>query len=100
MCDKDINECTSNPCQNSGRCENVVGSYKCFCTAGFSGKNCSININECDTQNGTANCKNNGTCIDGDGKYTCNCSDPFTGNFDLTCISLLAGCQQGRICLQ
>ncbi|KAL2538442.1 Wall-associated receptor kinase 2 [Forsythia ovata] len=32
---RDINECESKPCQ--GTCENLQGSYKCFCPEGFEG---------------------------------------------------------------
>ena len=36
----DINECDSNPCQNSGSCTNGHNKYTCVCVAGFSGDRC------------------------------------------------------------
>ena len=32
-CELDINECQYDPpiCQNNGNCENMIGSYQCFC---------------------------------------------------------------------
>lgn len=85
-CDIDINECESNPCQYNSTClersnttlyslahsmdlpsvfsqpfsfENASG-YECVCVPGIMGKNCEININECESNP----CKH-GTCIDG-----------------------------------
>ena len=36
----DIDECSSNPCQNGGTCTDGVNSYSCACVAGTSGVNC------------------------------------------------------------
>ena len=38
--DLDIDECVSNPCENSGTCADAVNSYTCSCVAGFTGTNC------------------------------------------------------------
>ena len=38
----DINECSSNPCQNSGICVDEIGDYQCTCSTGFTGKSCEI----------------------------------------------------------
>ena len=48
-CDID-NACmsTSNPCRNNASCEpSLDGSANCICTAGWTGRNCTIDINEC-----------------------------------------------------
>lgn len=70
-CQYDINECYSSnffdlklkidkiffkyfenlfldPCQNNGLCINLVNDFQCSCALGYSGKNCEININECE----------------------------------------------------
>ncbi|XP_065901795.1 adhesion G protein-coupled receptor L4-like [Dysidea avara] len=47
----------------------------CNCVDGFTGENCSINIDDCDPNP----CLNNGTCADGFNSFTCNCVDGFTG---------------------
>lgn len=61
----DINECAQNPaiCEN-GACENLIGTYRCICNAGFevdsSGKVC-VDINECEKDVDICNggqCKN------------------------------------------
>lgn len=36
----DINECASLPCQNNGTCIDLINEYKCSCTNGYSGMNC------------------------------------------------------------
>lgn len=68
----------SGKCQNNGQCVNNPGSYTCTCTAAYTGWNCSININDCETDN-LPKCKNGGTCVDGEGKFTCSCKEPYMG---------------------
>ena len=36
----DINECSPNPCLNSGTCEDGINSYTCHCADGYTGPNC------------------------------------------------------------
>jgi hypothetical protein len=36
----DISECSSNPCQNGGRCTDQVNGYSCTCVAGYNGNRC------------------------------------------------------------
>ena len=50
------------PCQNGATCTNEgTNDYTCECVAGFTGKNCSTNIDECSPNP----CLNGGTCTDG-----------------------------------
>lgn len=44
------------------RCQDRVNDYLCVCPAGYEGKNCSANIDDCVT-NGQP-CKNGATCTD------------------------------------
>lgn len=44
------------------RCQDRVNDYFCVCPAGYKGKNCSTNIDDCVT-NGQP-CKNGATCTD------------------------------------
>ncbi|XP_074645849.1 cadherin EGF LAG seven-pass G-type receptor 2-like [Tubulanus polymorphus] len=41
-CLKRSNFCSSNPCKNLGECLNVFGTFKCKCSKGFGGHDCSI----------------------------------------------------------
>ena len=36
----DIDECSSNPCENGGTCNDAVDMYTCDCAAGYNGDNC------------------------------------------------------------
>ena len=40
--------CLSSPCQNGATCINQENNYECDCVAGFTGRNCEININDCE----------------------------------------------------
>ena len=57
------------PCINGGSCEDLIGDYKCNCATGFKGKNCEININECEL----SQCQNGATCVDKVNDYVCDC---------------------------
>ncbi len=46
-CTEDINECLSNPCNNGGTCENLIGRYICHCADGYSGKCTTIHRTTC-----------------------------------------------------
>ena len=36
----DINECSTRPCQNGGRCEDQVDGFQCRCANGYEGNVC------------------------------------------------------------
>ncbi|CAL7947161.1 unnamed protein product [Xylocopa violacea] len=99
-CEVDINECESSPCQYNGTClerSNIelyksdaltlpsifnqefsyanASGYECLCVQGVAGKNCEVNINECDSNPCQA-----GTCVDRIGGYTCECEEGFEGD--------------------
>ena len=78
-CTTDTDECTrNNPCQNGATCNNTLGSYNCFCAAGYSDKNCSTDIDDCEPKP----CKH-GSCIDRVNRFECNCTD--TGIWPTQC---------------
>ena len=37
-CNRDVDECLSHPCLNGGICVNTLGSFRCECRPGFTGK--------------------------------------------------------------
>lgn len=49
--------------------------YTCQCQAGFTGPNCEININECQS----LPCKHNAKCVDLINDYKCDCELGYTG---------------------
>ncbi|XP_059379365.1 protein crumbs homolog 2b [Carassius carassius] len=94
-CAVDVDECETQPCENDGVCfqrsdsrhyrvlpeldsdfsyESAAG-YLCQCLAGFTGDNCSVNVNECES----TPCENGGTCEDLINAFRCSCPAGFTG---------------------
>ncbi|KAM4705286.1 LOW QUALITY PROTEIN: cubilin [Rhinophrynus dorsalis] len=63
-----------NPCVN-GQCRPTVSGYVCECNAGWTGNNCTENIDECSS----SPCQNAGNCTDLINGYTCNCTSGWTG---------------------
>uniref|UniRef100_A0A8C0PB42 Protein crumbs homolog 1 n=1 Tax=Canis lupus familiaris TaxID=9615 RepID=A0A8C0PB42_CANLF len=84
-CEEDIDECSSNPCQNGGTCENLSGHYTCRCPFDnhsgtfYGGKNCSDVLLGCTRHQ----CLNNGMCIphfqNGQHGFSCLCPSGYTG---------------------
>lgn len=76
-CTEDVNECRLQPntCQNGGTCTNLLGSYVCVCVNGWSGPDCSENIDDC----ATASCTQGSTCIDRVASFFCICPTGKTG---------------------
>ncbi|XP_067845710.1 protein crumbs homolog 1 [Heptranchias perlo] len=68
------NICISNPCKNNGSCEDMVSYYQCSCPSGWTGLNCEVNINECQS----SPCIH-GNCTDKVSAYKCTCESGFMG---------------------
>ncbi|KAF3848673.1 hypothetical protein F7725_015170 [Dissostichus mawsoni] len=84
-------ECAEQPCENAGECFERsdpshwdldwdlsfadAAGYICQCQQGFAGENCSVNIDECESEP----CQNGGTCEDQINGYTCTCAQGFLG---------------------
>ena len=75
----DVVSCGSSSCSNNGVCSEEVGAgVTCICDPGWTGTDCSTDINECDGNP----CENGGTCADGENMFTCTCPAAWSG---LTC---------------
>lgn len=82
-------------CQNGATCTNSHGSYACICVNGWTGDDCSENIDDCVD----AACFNGATCIDGVGSFSCRCTPGKTGllcHLDDACTS--NPCHADAIC--
>ena len=58
----------------------VNSADRCICTPGWTGRNCSSEVNECMTSDPSL-CLNGATCIDGFLNVTCVCAPFYTGRF-------------------
>lgn len=66
----EADNCTSNPCNNGGKCENLLGGYECNCVEGWTGTNCETDVNECAIFAGTdLGCQNGAGCANTPGGY-------------------------------
>ncbi len=70
-----VDECSPNPCQNHGTCENGASGYTCQCAPGYTGANCELPVDNCEP----APCKNGATCTNGVNTYACTCQPGFIG---------------------
>lgn len=46
-----MDECLSNPCQNGGSCDDRNNGYVCYCSLGYAGLHCELDVAVCDTGN-------------------------------------------------
>lgn len=76
-CAEDVNECLMQPnaCHNGGTCFNTIGGHTCVCVNGWTGNDCSENIDDC----ATAVCFNGATCHDRVASFYCECPVGKTG---------------------
>lgn len=80
LCEIQVNECESNPCQNNGQCHDLVGGYECNClNTGFHGLNCEIDIDECVMS--ADYCGDDGQCVNLPGSFKCICEQEFCGAY-------------------
>ncbi|KAM8967664.1 cubilin [Pelodytes ibericus] len=72
--------CSSNPCQNSGTCLDLLDSFFCICMSNWQGATCTDDVNECQLYSGTAlACHNDATCVNTPGSYSCSCTPEWYG---------------------
>ncbi|XP_052070983.1 uncharacterized protein LOC127709457 isoform X3 [Mytilus californianus] len=75
--DNCVGMCTgSNVDPNTNRCKYMLNDYQCICKAGYTGKSCYEEIDECLQQ---YPCKHGGTCTDMVADFQCSCREGWTG---------------------
>jgi len=82
-------------CRNGATCKNTIGGYNCICVNGWTGHDCSENIDDCND----AACLNGATCHDRVGSFYCQCPPGKTGllcHLNDACTS--NPCHEGAIC--
>lgn len=110
--------CLTSPCQNGAVCnKNIYISqdvsvleslfvvfvspqtevFNCSCPAGFTGKLCEDDIDECEV----SPCLNKGTCVNTAGSFYCHCQSSSSGSNCSTDVDecLKVKCQNGGTCL-
>lgn len=104
-CETDIDECANQSqcsvdkgqglCQNidvtKTNCDKRTKGADCFCTPGFTGENCHIDVDYCLQH---TPCQNQAKCIDGKGvnEYKCTCTSGWKGQ---NCDEDIDECQLG-----
>ena len=66
----------------STSCDEVSGT--CTCQSGYTGSDCSVDINECTT----ATCTANSNCVNTAGSYMCRCEDGYA-SANSVCVGML-----------
>eukprot|EP00058_Branchiostoma_floridae_P027594 XP_002613085.1 hypothetical protein BRAFLDRAFT_89967 [Branchiostoma floridae] len=69
-----IDECSSSPCLNNAACSDLINSYTCVCTGGYTGEHCEIG-NYCASQP----CQNDRRCVERSPGYRCVCQEGWRG---------------------
>lgn len=72
-------------CSKHGSCVDGINKFTCNCEAGYNGKTCQTNINDC----AGSLCKNGGACTDQVNAFKCNCKAGFSGD---TCETNINDC--------
>ncbi|XP_047409036.1 growth arrest-specific protein 6 isoform X3 [Sciurus carolinensis] len=69
------NQCTPNPCDKEGAqlCQDLMGNFFCLCRAGWGGRLCDQDVDECGQQNGGCN----QVCHNKPGSFYCACHSGF-----------------------
>ena len=70
-----INHCLDKPCQNGGRCLDLMQSYACECVVGYEGASCQTKTNMCNYKK----CHNGGVCVSKLNDIECLCAPGFSG---------------------
>jgi len=75
QCQIDVDECSSDPCQNGGVCLDHIGSYQCACSYGFTGTHCEQTVEQCHN----SLCNYRGYCLVENDLNVCYCVPDFHG---------------------
>ncbi|XP_005373989.1 PREDICTED: growth arrest-specific protein 6 isoform X1 [Chinchilla lanigera] len=68
-------QCTPNPCDKQGTqvCQDLMGNFFCLCRAGWEGRHCDRDVDECGQQNGGCG----QVCLNTPGSFHCACHSGY-----------------------
>ncbi|XP_032219423.2 protocadherin Fat 4 [Nematostella vectensis] len=82
-------------CDHGGTCVDKVNGFSCRCPAGYTGRRCEVDIDDCASQP----CQNGGTCKDGVTSFTCACAVGISGALCDRTSSLCGKCPRDTLCV-
>ncbi|XP_045338654.1 growth arrest-specific protein 6 isoform X1 [Leopardus geoffroyi] len=89
-------QCSPNPCNKEGTqvCQDLMGNFYCQCRAGWGGRLCDRDVNECSQQNGGCN----QICLNKPGSFHCACYSGYALTVDSRTCQDVDECADGRAC--
>ncbi|XP_064611838.1 sushi, von Willebrand factor type A, EGF and pentraxin domain-containing protein 1-like [Liolophura sinensis] len=95
FCEHEVDECSSNPCQHGGSCEDLLAGFNCYCALGWTGPLCETDIDECQS-----NPCSHGTCENQENGFVCHCPPGYVGVYCETAWSVCTSepCQNDGVC--
>ncbi|CAG0894548.1 unnamed protein product [Darwinula stevensoni] len=76
-CEREMDECHTNPCRHGGICLVMGSKYTCSCKQGWHGQNCELTAGSC----ADFPCRNGATCLDDPSVgYRCRCPYGYSGS--------------------
>lgn len=89
-------QCTPNPCDKKGTelCQDLMGNFLCLCKAGWGGRLCDKDVNECSQKNG--GCSQ--VCHNKPGSFQCACHSGFSLQSDKKSCQDIDECTDSDAC--